>query len=100
VLVDCLTLWLTQRALPLERSPASPHELRAAINAVVASVEAARGPVVLVSNEIGLGVSPLSTEVRTFIDALGFLHQAVAAICERVTLTVAGCELTVRGTAP
>ena len=53
-------------------------------------------PLVLVSNEIGLGVMPMSAEARACVDALGHLHQAVAAHCARVTLMVAGCELPVK----
>ena len=51
---------------------------------------------VLVSNEIGLGLAPLSREARHFVDALGRLHQQVAAVCARVTLMVAGLEMAVR----
>jgi adenosylcobinamide kinase / adenosylcobinamide-phosphate guanylyltransferase len=53
--------------------------------------------VVLVSNEIGLGVIPLGREVRLFVDELGKLNQAVAAQCERVTLMAAGCALNLKG---
>ena len=54
------------------------------------------GPVVLVGNEIGLGVIPLGREVRAFVDALGALNQQVAAVCERVTLMVAGLPLNLK----
>ncbi|MDB6083751.1 MAG: adenosylcobinamide kinase [Gammaproteobacteria bacterium] len=97
VIIDCLTLWLTQLMLPLDRSPIASPELRPAIDALVRAVGRAAGPVVAVSNEIGLGVSPVSAEARRFIDALGMLHQTLAAVCDRVTLMVAGCELAVRG---
>ena len=59
----------------------------------------ARGPLVLVGNEIGLGVIPLGQEVRAFVDALGLLNQMVAATCERVTLMTAGLPLTLKGSA-
>lgn len=54
------------------------------------------GPLVLVPNEIGLGVSPLSAEARRFVDVLGSVHSQVAAACNRVTRMVAGCALAVK----
>lgn len=99
IVIDCLTLWLTQLMLPQRGAPLGSVEVQSRIDALAAALRATPGPVVLVSNEIGLGVSPLSAEARGFIDALGTLHQAVAAACDRVTLMVAGCELTVRGAA-
>ncbi len=97
LIVDCLTLWLTQLVMPLEGVPLTDAAVQAQIAALAAAVQGAPGPVILVSNEIGLGVSPMSAEARRFIDGLGHLHQSVAAVCDRVTLMVAGCELTVRG---
>ena len=99
IIVDCLTLWLTQLLLPLEGAPLEDAGLGVRIEALVAAVRGAPGPVILVSNEIGWGVSPLSAEARRFVDALGLLHQTVATACDRVTLMVAGCELTIRGAA-
>ena len=96
LVVDCLTLWLTQLSLPLQGPPASAEALAAATNSLVCAVQQARGPVVLVSNEIGLGVSPLFAEARRFIDLQGRLHQQLAAACERVTLMVAGCALAIK----
>ena len=52
---------------------------------------------VLVGNEIGLGVIPMGREVRAFVDALGRLNQEVAAACDRVTLMAAGLPLTLKG---
>ena len=63
------------------------------------AMKKAAGPVVLVGNEIGLGVIPLGRETRDFVDALGRLNQDVAAICERVTFMAAGLPLTLKGTA-
>ena len=60
------------------------------------AITQAAGPVILVGNEIGLGVIPLGRETREFVDALGRLNQDVAAVCERVTLMVAGLPLTVK----
>jgi adenosylcobinamide kinase/adenosylcobinamide-phosphate guanylyltransferase len=63
------------------------------------AIAQAPGPIVLVGNEIGLGVIPLGQEVRAFVDALGLLNQRVAATCERVTLMSAGLPLTLKGSA-
>jgi len=98
LVVDCLTLWVTQCLLPPAAAPvplAWPQERDALLTALRDSAS----PVVLVANEIGLGAMPMAREARQVIDALGLLHQAVAGQCERVTLMVAGCELRVKGDA-
>lgn len=97
LVVDCLTLWLTNLLMPLEGAALGEAEWRSREKNLVDAIARARGPVVLVSNEIGLGVSPLGSETRRFMDALGMLHQRVASACSRVTLTVAGNELAVKG---
>lgn len=97
VVVDCLTLWLTQIAMPLHGEAPGAAHIEALIDALVQAITESRGPLVLVSNEIGLGLSPLGAEARRFVDALGMLHQRVAAACERVTLVVAGCEWPLKG---
>ena len=95
LVIDCLTLWLTQRLMPF-RGPAAA-DLGAQTDALLEALVSAPGPVVLVSNEIALGVVPMDDASRRFVDALGVLHQRVAAACDRVTLMVAGCELAVKG---
>jgi len=97
LVVDCLTLWLTQRAMPPQGVAVGTEALVAECDALVQVLVALPGPVVLVSNEIGLGLSPLSASLRGFVDALGRLHQQVGAVCGRVTLMVAGCALAVKG---
>jgi adenosylcobinamide kinase/adenosylcobinamide-phosphate guanylyltransferase len=64
---------------------------------LLSAIQKAAGPVVLVGNEIGLGVIPLGREVRAFVDALGCLNQEVADVCERVTLMAAGQSLVLKG---
>ena len=96
VIVDCLTLWLTQLMLPLHASAGFAVDARDAVDSLVTAATTAPGPLIFVSNEIGLGVAPLSSEARSFVDALGKLHQAIAAISDRVTLMVAGCEWPIR----
>ena len=85
LLVDCLTLWLTnllcaedenlfqrERAVFLETLPTLP------------------GQIILVSNEVGMGIVPMGELSRRFSDEAGWLNQEVAKICGRVTLMVAG----------
>jgi adenosylcobinamide kinase / adenosylcobinamide-phosphate guanylyltransferase len=97
VVVDCLTLWLTNLLMPVdERQRATAQAWRSAVDALCGAIARAPGPVVLVGNEIGLGVIPMGREVRAFVDALGQLNQAVAAVCDRVTLMVAGQPLRVK----
>ena len=93
VVVDCLTLWLTNILMPKEAVTAVECAQTAPL---LIAIEQALGPVVLVGNEIGLGVIPMGREVRAFVDALGKLNQDVAAQCQRVTLMAAGLPLTLK----
>ena len=95
IVVDCLTMWLTQAALPppgLEPVADVP----AACDELCQALATLPGPVVLVGNEIGWGVIPMEAPVRRFIDALGTLNQRVAAVAQRVTVVVAGCPWVVK----
>ena len=103
VVVDCLTLWLTNCLMPMtevheENRPLALIEY-GHVAILLEAIHAASGPVVLVGNEIGLGVIPMGSQVRAFVDTLGRLNQDVAATCERVTLMVAGQPLTLKGSA-
>ncbi len=105
VVVDCLTLWLTNWLMPAEpaevymKKDASALYPRAQAAMLLGAIGASTGPVVLVGNEIGLGVIPLGRETRDFVDALGRLNQDVAQACERVTFMAAGLPLTLKGQA-
>jgi adenosylcobinamide kinase/adenosylcobinamide-phosphate guanylyltransferase len=101
VVIDCLTLWLTNLLMPLRSESARPITRTPATHVamLLVALREARGPVVLVGNEIGLGVIPLGGETRAFVDALGRLNQDVAAACARVTLMVAGLPLTLKAPA-
>ena len=103
VVVDCLTLWLTQWTMPLgvetmnsEQKQAQALEWNAQAAMFLEAIRQSPGPVVLVGNEIGLGVIPMGREVRAFVDALGTLNQQVAQVCPRVTLMAAGLPLTLK----
>jgi adenosylcobinamide kinase/adenosylcobinamide-phosphate guanylyltransferase len=94
VLVDCLTLWLTgvldsacpqwdDRAVLTSAAESATKDLRAAVEACPATV-------ILVSNEVGMGVVPATASGRAFVDLLGRAHQVIAEVCDSVTLMVAG----------
>ena len=104
VVVDCLTLWLTNWRMPAtgknESNTAETQDWQAQEALFFESLAQASGPVVLVGNEIGLGVIPLGREVRAFVDALGQLNQRAAAACARVTLMAAGLPLALKDETP
>ena len=83
LLIDCLTLWLSN--LMLARGALDSSVLR-----LEGALRAAAGPVVVVSNEVGCGIVPENALARSFRDAQGRLNQRVAMIADRVELVVAG----------
>ena len=83
VLVDCLTLWLTNLML-------GSHDVEAATAGLARLVAELRGPVVFVSNEVGSGIVPDNALARAFRDQQGRLNQAMAAACDTAVLVVAG----------
>jgi adenosylcobinamide kinase/adenosylcobinamide-phosphate guanylyltransferase len=89
VVVDCLTLWLTNLML-------AGHDLAATTEALDTALNDRQGPTILVSNEVGLGVVPATPLGRAFRDAAGRLHQRMAARADRVLFMVAGLPLTVK----
>ena len=103
LVVDCLTLWLTRWTMPVgveamsfEQKQGLALDWQAQAAMFLVAVRKSPGPVVLVGNEIGLGVIPMGREVRAFVDALGTLNQQVAQVCPRVTLMAAGLPLTLK----
>ena len=91
VLVDCLTLWLSNLMLAEADIDAEVVQLEAALMAVA-------GPAVLVANEVGYGIVPDHPLGRRFRDLQGLLNQRIAARADRVVLVVAGLPLAVKGT--
>jgi len=93
--VECLTLWLAHlltsgSADRLERERAS----------LLRAVEEIPGHLILVGNETGLGVMPPGELTRRFLDLSGELHQSLAAVCDRVTLVVAGLPQSMKRAPP
>ena len=88
VLVDCLTLWVSNLLCAGQDVPA---------DALLAALADRHVPTVLVSNEVGLGIVPDNALARRFRDEAGRLHQRVAAVADRVMLMVAGLPVVVKG---
>lgn len=93
LLVDCLTLWLTN----LLTHPEDPLTLNQQKTVLMAQLPRVAGDVILVSNETGLGVVPMGALTRRFVDENGWLNQALAQLCHRVTLVVAGLPMELKG---
>ncbi|MER8629856.1 bifunctional adenosylcobinamide kinase/adenosylcobinamide-phosphate guanylyltransferase [Mesorhizobium opportunistum] len=89
VLVDCLTLWLTNHML-------GERDLEQECQRLAAVLSRPRGPWFVVSNEVGQGIVPDNALARRFRDAAGRLNQQVAAIADTVLLMVAGLPLKVK----
>ncbi|MEO5376013.1 MAG: bifunctional adenosylcobinamide kinase/adenosylcobinamide-phosphate guanylyltransferase [Alphaproteobacteria bacterium] len=89
VLVDCLTLWLSNLML-------AGREIDAEVDGLCAALANPSGPVVLVANEVGFGIVPDNALARAFRDHAGRLNQRVAALADRVVLVVAGLPLVVK----
>lgn len=90
VLLDCLTLWLSNLMH-------HGRDAEAETKALEAACAARRGPVVMVSNELGLGLVPETPLGRAFRDAQGRLNQAMAARAARVEFVAAGLPLVLKG---
>ncbi|MDE0333952.1 MAG: bifunctional adenosylcobinamide kinase/adenosylcobinamide-phosphate guanylyltransferase [Defluviicoccus sp.] len=91
LLVDCLTLWLSNLML-------NGRPVETAVDGLLAALERRCAPTVLVSNEVGLGIVPDNALARDFRDATGDLHAKLAARAEHVHFMVAGIPMIVKGT--
>jgi len=92
VIVDCLTLWVSNLLLRGERDDAILERA----DALAGLIRNRRSSITVVSNEVGEGVHPETAAGLRFRDALGRVNQQVAAACETVVLMVAGIPLTVK----
>ena len=91
VLVDCMTLWLSNLLL------ADDADLDQQREQLLVLLPNLPGRLILVSNEVGMGIVPMGEISRRFQDESGILHQALAQCCERVILTVAGLPHILKG---
>lgn len=99
IVIDCMTLWLSNALLqdfrddaPTAILPAWEHERAQFLQ----WLNAPPNPVLLISNEVGAGIVPLSPVSRRFQDEQGRLNQALAAVCDHVTWVVAGIAVPVK----
>lgn len=90
LLIDCLTLWLSNLML-------ADRLLDEEFAMLCAALRAAAGPLVLVANEVGLGLVPETPLGRRFRDAAGRLNQGIAALADRVVFVAAGLPLVLKG---
>lgn len=95
LLVDCLTLWLAQWICE-DCQPPQGHTWEMERQALLETLPTLPGKIILVSNEVGMGIVPLGEINRRFQDEQGRLNQAVAAMCERAVFMAAGLPLTLK----
>ncbi len=99
-LLDCLTLWLNNQlyAKHEETSEEQGLHLQKQIDKLLNSLNSFHMDIVIVSNEIGLGVIPMGESTRLYVDYCGWLNQGVAKIADKVTLVTAGIPLLIKDT--
>ena len=103
LLIDCLTVWLSnllfvaEQAFPEVGAITPPAAFVAQHAAFLQALEEASGDIMLVSNEVGMGIVPMGAINRWFVDEAGRLNQAAAARCERVIWVAAGLPLMLKG---
>ncbi|MCS6621476.1 bifunctional adenosylcobinamide kinase/adenosylcobinamide-phosphate guanylyltransferase [Roseibacterium beibuensis] len=91
-LVDCMTLWLSNLML-------DGREWEPAAKTLIETLSRQTSPVILVSNEVGMGIVPENALARAFRDAQGWLNQRVAVVADEVQFVVAGLPLQIKGPA-
>ncbi|HEX5539006.1 MAG TPA: bifunctional adenosylcobinamide kinase/adenosylcobinamide-phosphate guanylyltransferase [Methylophilaceae bacterium] len=92
LIIDCLTLWLAQCICP-DCAPTEGVDWQHERSALLETLPGLPGNIILVSNEVGMGIVPLGEINRRFQDEQGRLNQALAAACDEVTFIAAGLPL-------
>jgi adenosylcobinamide kinase / adenosylcobinamide-phosphate guanylyltransferase len=93
ILVDCLTLWLSNQLCSEENK----FQLQENINNLINILPELPGKIIFVSNEVSMGIIPMGEINRQFVDEAGRLHQRLATVCDKVTLMVAGIPSHIKG---
>ncbi|GFZ82229.1 adenosylcobinamide kinase/adenosylcobinamide phosphate guanyltransferase [Paenibacillus marchantiophytorum] len=99
VLVDCLTLWLTNWLLRYESESNAAALAMARIDDLAEAVASYRGPLILVTNEVGDGIVPEYPLGRSFRDLAGRMNQRLAQVCDEVFLVTAGIPIEIKSSA-
>lgn len=97
VVVDCLTLWTSNRMFAGAGAGASDADFAAEVERAAAALRRSTARVIVVTNEVGLGIVPDNAAARTFRDRLGRANAAMAATADRVVFLVAGIPWVLKG---
>lgn len=93
ILVDCLTLWVSNQLCSDEHK----HQIERNSENLASLLPTLSGKIIFVSNEVSMGIIPMGEMSRQFVDESGRLHQRLAAVCDKVTLMVAGIPSQIKG---
>lgn len=96
VLVDCLTLWMSNVIFEGGET-ASETAISQHVQQLVLALSASPATIIVVSNEVGLGVIPMGEVTRLFVDHAGWMNQAIAKVADKVTFVAAGLPMTLKG---
>jgi adenosylcobinamide kinase/adenosylcobinamide-phosphate guanylyltransferase len=99
VLVDCLTLWLSNWLLRYEHDPDKSEKLTTKIDELLEAASSCKGQVLIVTNEVGSGIVPEYPLGRSFRDLAGKMNQRLAALCDQVFLVTAGIPVELKSRA-
>lgn len=94
LLIDCLTLWLSNQLLQQDKELPNYHQQKTELLTVLANCP---GQVIVVSNEVGQGIVPLGELSRQYVDEAGWLHQDIAKIADQVRFVCAGLAMNLKG---
>lgn len=99
-LLDCLTLWLNNQLYAVDEANSfeQSEHLQTQIDKLIVSLLSTNVELLIVSNEIGLGVIPMGESTRLYVDYCGWLNQKVAEVADKVTLVTAGIPLCIKNT--
>ena len=94
LLIDCLTLWISNL---LDNNPLKEREINDEVRILVENCKSVSSTVIIVSNELGMGIVPLDGLTRLYRDIVGKANQQIAAAADEVFLLVSGIALKIKG---